>query len=212
MKTRFSHFSFLLFLPVLLYTPFGRQDPFLKVFFPKPFGQVVIGEVSSQIILSPYQKSLENRFSGFGKVDPNKPEEVRRYQEWENLLHHRWLQIRMKNPPEAVFEVSDISKPSPGTHYHYSIYISRPDGAGCWLFGLERPIHAQYFTINIDVADAPEIEKNRAWLDSMSHAKKKIRLSGKMVRIETSDLALFGKDKTETEFLDFYLSNIIFLH
>lgn len=44
----------------------------------------------------------------------------------------------------------------------------------------------------------------------MARQKKKIFLSGRIVRIETSDLALFEDGKTETEFLDFYLSEIRF--
>lgn len=114
--------------------------------------------------------------------------------------------------PRILISVTDISRPSSYVP-DYSLFVSRLAQSGRNASSLmigEKRISFSYYTINADASEAKNIEVHRMWLDKMARQKKKIRLSGKITRIETSDQALFEEDKTQTEFLDFYLSDIQF--
>lgn len=166
-----------------------------------PFGEVYFGEVSTQIISSPFGQR-----EGVCFPDGEKRREC------EEIFSRKWLRIIPSKQSRIQIFVNDISRPSPYAP-DYSLFVSRITQSGRNVSSLmigEKRISFSYYTINADASESKNIEAHRPWLDKMARQKKKIRLSGKITRIETSDQALFEEDKTQTEFLDFYLSDIQF--
>lgn len=166
-----------------------------------PFGEVYLGEASTQIILSL-----------FGQREGACPQDGEKRRECEEIFSRKWLRIIPIMQPRIQIFVNDISRPSPYAP-DYSLFVSRITQSGRYASSLligKKRISFSYYTFNADAAESVNIEKHRLWLNEMARQKKKIRLSGKIIRIETSDLALFEEGKTETEFLDFYLSDIQF--
>lgn len=164
------------------------------------FGEVDFGSVHTQIISSP-----------FGQREGACPQDGEKRKECEGIFLRKWFRITPQKQPRIMISVNNISRPSSFVP-DYSLYVARYARSGQLggLFIGEKRISFSYYTINADAAESENIEKHRPWLDAMARQKKKIFLSGRIVRIETSDLALFEEGKTETEFLDFYLSDIKF--
>lgn len=163
-----------------------------------PWGEVSFGLISVEEVLL-----FSKRWEGTCGTDENKRKEC------EEVFSKKWLRITPANPSHIAIAVKDISSPSQYIP-DYSLYTSWPGPHGGTLIVGEKQISFSYYTINADATESGNIEKHRVWLNEMARQKKKIRLSGNIMRIETSDLALLEKGTTETEFLDFYLSDIKF--
>jgi hypothetical protein len=174
-----------------------------RVFIP-PFGEVCIGNAKIEIVASVLKKREMDSESIF-RGEPGACEEYKR-EECEAIFLRQWLRVIPAHPPRVSIAVTEIL--SPTAHISdYSLHISLRGGT---LFTDKGRVRFSYYTINADATESANIEKHRAWLNEMRRQKKKIRLSGNIARIETSDLALLEEGKTETEFLDFYLSDIQF--
>lgn len=165
-----------------------------------PFGEINFGEVNAQIISSPFGQRE-------GVCSPN----GEKGKECEEIFSRKWFRITPQKQPRIMISVNNISRPSSFVP-DYSLFVSRHARSGQLggLFIGEKRISFSYYTINADAAESENIEKYRPWLNEMARQKKRIFLSGRIVRIETSDLALFEEGRTQTEFLDFYLSEIRF--
>lgn len=185
----FSVFFGFLFLPVFVFASEWR------VFAPS-FGKIVFGELRAEIISSPFGRR-DGVCDGAEETD----------KKCEAIFLRQWLRAIPANQPRAIFIVGEVLAPTAFVR-DYSFLISSRGGVLQAAGG--RNIRFSYYTVNADAAEAVSIEKHRSWLNEMTRTKKKIRLSGKISRIETSDLTLFEKGKTATEFLDFYLSDIQF--
>lgn len=166
------------------------------------FGETNLGAVHTQIIPSPFGQR-----AGVCPGD-EKDGQIK----CEKIFSRKWLRIIPSKQSRILISVTNISRPSSYIP-DYSLFVSRITQSGRNASSLmigEKRISFLYYTINADVSEAKNIEAHRLWLNAMARQKKKIFLSGKITRIETSDLALFEEDKTQTEFLDFYLSDIQF--
>jgi len=166
-----------------------------------PFvGLVELGEAEVRIIDSPF---IRNEGAVIGKEAEK---------EWKKIIGRKWLSVTLKNPP--VVELTILEIPSqPPFNYSYSVYVSRRSAVvKGFLLWSDSKINLDYFTINIDGAEADEIEARRDWLNQKVKAREKIMIRGKMVRFETTAVNLFEKTGEQTiEFIDFYLANIEFL-
>ncbi|MDO8600903.1 MAG: hypothetical protein Q7R73_04880 [bacterium] len=161
------------------------------------------GEVPFELIRVEEVLLFSKRWEGTCGTDENKRKEC------EEVFSKKWLRMTPSNSPRVTIAVKDISSPSQYIP-DYSLYISWPGPRGGMLIVGERQIFFSYYTINADATELVNIERFRGWLDEMARQKKRIRFSGTITRIETLDLELFADGKTETEFLDFYLSDIKF--
>lgn len=191
--------AFAIFAGFLPLSVFAREPEWRAVI--SPFGEVYFGEVSTQIISSP-----------FGQREGVCPQDGEKRRECEEIFSRKWLRIIPSKQSRILLSVTDISRPSLYVP-DYSLFVSRLAQSGRYASSLligKKRISFSYYTINADASESKNIEAHRPWLDKMARQKKKIFLSGKITRIETSDLALFEEGTTKTEFLDFYLSDIQF--